>query len=114
MLLETADAPRTGRRMNLETAKTRAKRTKKVGITGKYGTRYGASLRKMVKKMEITQHSKYTCTFCGKDAMKRSCVGIWSCKRCRRTVAGGAWVYSTTAAASVRSAVRRLREIKEV
>ncbi|KAJ9599730.1 hypothetical protein L9F63_026420, partial [Diploptera punctata] len=85
-----------------------AKRTKKVGITGKYGTRYGASLRKMVKKMEITQHSKYTCTFCGKDAMKRSCVGIWSCKRCKRTVAGGAWVYSTTAAASVRSAVRRL------
>ncbi|CAO3590378.1 unnamed protein product [Absidia cylindrospora] len=27
-----------------------AKRTKKVGITGKYGTRYGASLRKQVKK----------------------------------------------------------------
>lgn len=43
-----------------------AKRTKKVGIVGKYGTRYGASLRKMVKKMEITQHSKYTCSFCGK------------------------------------------------
>lgn len=43
-----------------------AKRTKKVGITGKYATRYGASLRKMVKKMEVTQHSKYTCVFCGK------------------------------------------------
>ena len=48
-----------------------AKRTKKVGITGKYGTRYGASLRKTVKKMEISQHSKYYCTFCGKDKMKR-------------------------------------------
>lgn len=47
------------------------------------------------------------------EAMKRSVVGIWSCKRCKRTVAGGAWVYSTTAAASVRSAVRRLREVKE-
>lgn len=47
------------------------------------------------------------------DAMKRTCVGIWACKRCKRTVAGGAWVYSTTAAASVRSAVRRLREVKE-
>lgn len=47
------------------------------------------------------------------DAMKRTCVGIWSCKRCHRTVAGGAWVYSTTAAATVRSAVRRLRELKE-
>ena len=27
-----------------------AKRTKKAGIVGKYGTRYGASLRKVVKK----------------------------------------------------------------
>lgn len=45
--------------------------------------------------------------------MKRAVVGIWSCNRCNRTVAGGAWVYSTTAAASVRSAVRRLRDTKE-
>ncbi|KAI4588285.1 hypothetical protein MJG53_002693 [Ovis ammon polii x Ovis aries] len=44
-----------------------AKRTKKVGIVGKYGTRYGASLRKMVKKIEISQHAKYTCSFCGKE-----------------------------------------------
>lgn len=42
------------------------KRTKKVGITGKYGTRYGASLRKTVKKMEVWQHGTYTCDFCGK------------------------------------------------
>merc|ERR1711936_656351 len=58
---------------------TMAKRTKKVGVVGKYGTRYGASLRKSVKKMEITQHSKYLCTFCGKENMKRSAVGIWKC-----------------------------------
>jgi large subunit ribosomal protein L37Ae len=43
------------------------KRTKKVGITGKYGTRYGASIRKVIKKMEVSQHSKYSCAFCGKD-----------------------------------------------
>jgi len=92
-----------------------AKRTKKVGITGKYGTRYGASLRKTVKKMEISQHSKYTCTFCGKDKMKRQATGIWKCydKNCRVQVAGGAYTYTTTAAASIRSAVRRLRELKE-
>merc|ERR1712130_718465 len=85
-------------------------RTKKVGITGKYGTRYGASLRKTVKKMEISQHSKYCCSFCGKDKMKRVAVGVWYChdKNCRIYVAGGAWNYSTVTAASVRSAVRRL------
>lgn len=43
-----------------------SKRTKKVGIVGKYGTRYGASLRKQIKKMEVSQHSKYFCQFCGK------------------------------------------------
>ena len=37
-----------------------------VGIVGKYGTRYGASLRKQMKKVEVSQHAKYTCAFCGK------------------------------------------------
>merc|ERR1712224_694593 len=49
------------------TTDTMTKRTKKVGITGKYGTRYGASLRKQVKKIEIQQHAKYPCTFCGRS-----------------------------------------------
>ena len=30
------------------------KRTKKVGITGKYGVRYGSSLRKVIKKIEVS------------------------------------------------------------
>eukprot|EP00033_Pygsuia_biforma_P000083 GCRY01000106.1.p1 GENE.GCRY01000106.1~~GCRY01000106.1.p1 ORF type:complete len:104 (+),score=6.73 GCRY01000106.1:36-314(+) len=87
-----------------------AKRTKKVGIVGKYGTRYGASLRKIVKKIEISQHSKYTCPFCGKDSVKRHSVGIWSCKHCKKTVAGGAWTLTTAAASTTRSTIRRLRE----
>ncbi|KAI9220876.1 putative RPL43B-60S large subunit ribosomal protein [Blastocladiella britannica] len=90
-----------------------AKRTKKVGIVGKYGVRYGASLRKQVKKMEVTQHAKYTCSFCGKDSVKRTAVGIWHCKGCKKTIAGGAWTLGTTVAATVRSQVRRLRELTE-
>ena len=43
-----------------------AKRTKKVGILGKYGTRYGAAQRKTIKKFEITQRATYGCPFCGK------------------------------------------------
>ena len=65
------------------------KRTKKVGICGKYGTRYGASIRKNIKKMEISQHSKYTCVFCGTE---RSVVGApqrGSARRRERCVALG-------------------------
>ncbi|TRY82655.1 hypothetical protein DNTS_032590 [Danionella cerebrum] len=71
-----------------------AKRTKKVGIVGKYGTRYGASLRKMTK-------------------MKRKAVGIWHCASCMKTVAGGAWTYNTTSAVTVKSAIKRLKELKD-
>lgn len=51
---------------HLRPAVPMGKRTQKVGIVGKYGTRYGASLRKQIKVTEITQHAKYTCQFCGK------------------------------------------------
>jgi large subunit ribosomal protein L37Ae len=44
--------------------------------------------------MEITQHAKYTCTFCGKVTVRRQAVGIWDCKSCKRTVAGGAYTVS--------------------
>ncbi|XP_075258378.1 large ribosomal subunit protein eL43-like [Convolutriloba macropyga] len=90
-----------------------AKRTKKVGIVGKYGTRYGASLRKTIKKIEISQRAKYTCTFCGRDAMRRKVVGVWDCKRCNKKVAGGAYTVRTKAAETARSTIRRLRETLE-
>lgn len=87
-----------------------SQRTKKAGITGKYGVRYGSSLRKQVKKMEVSQHSKYTCVFCGKDSVKRSVVGIWNCGSCGKSTAGGAYILATAQAAQVRSTIRRLRD----
>jgi len=89
-----------------------AKRTKKVGITGKYGTRYGASLRKIIKRYEIQQHSRYMCSFCGKESVKRLAGGIWKCKSktCGKTMAGGCWTLSTGPAATVRSTIQRLRK----
>jgi ribosomal protein L37AE/L43A len=44
--------------------------------------------------MEITQHARYVCTFCGKTTVKRHSVGIWDCKSCHKTVAGGAYTVS--------------------
>ncbi|URE36081.1 60S ribosomal protein L37a [Musa troglodytarum] len=92
---------------------TMTKRTKKAGIVGKYGTRYGASLRKQIKKMEVSQHAKYFCEFCGKYAVKRKAVGIWGCKDCGKVKAGGAYTLNTASAVTVRSTIRRLREQTE-
>ena len=89
------------------------KRTKKVGITGKYGTRYGSTLRKLMPKIEVSQHSSYRCVFCGKDTVKRSCVGIWKCRKCKKVVAGGAYTLSTPAAVTVRSTIARLRKLQQ-
>mmetsp|Transcript_36231 Transcript_36231/g.79107 ORF Transcript_36231/g.79107 Transcript_36231/m.79107 type:complete len:99 (+) Transcript_36231:93-389(+) len=89
-----------------------AKRTKKVGITGKYGTRYGASLRKIVKRYEIQQRTKYMCSFCGKENVKRIAGGVWKCtsKTCKKTMAGGCWALATGPAATVRATINRLKK----
>ncbi|GAY64314.1 hypothetical protein CUMW_232580 [Citrus unshiu] len=80
---------------------------------GRNRTRYGASLRKQIKKMEVSQHSKYFCEFCGKYAVKRKAVGIWGCKDCGKVKAGGAYTLNTASAVTVRSTIRRLREQTE-
>ncbi|GAB2216833.1 hypothetical protein Droror1_Dr00024613 [Drosera rotundifolia] len=55
------------------------------------GIRYGASFRKQIKKMKVSQHNKYFCEFCGKYSVKRKAVGIWGCKDCGKVKAGGAY-----------------------
>jgi|Transcript_42437 large subunit ribosomal protein L37Ae len=89
------------------------KRTAKVGITGRYGTRYGANLRKRVKKILIAKKAKHFCHWCGKFTFKRGAVGIWKCSNCGKIMAGGAWTLNTNNGTTVRSTIRRLREIQE-
>lgn len=88
-----------------------SQKTKKVGIVGKYGARYGVSLRKRIKVAEITQHTTYVCDFCGKTSVKRKGIGIWKCRSCKVVVAGGAYVPTTPAGISSKSQNQRLREL---
>merc|ERR1712166_1683419 len=86
------------------------KHTKKVGIVGKYGTRYGASLRKQLKKIEISQRKSYPCFFCGKTSIRRKASGLWYCRSCKVKFAGGAYEARTPASIYCLSVVRRLKE----
>ena len=90
-----------------------SRRTKKVGISGRYGVRYGSSLRRQCRKVEQTAHARYECAFCGKKSVRRQAAGIWECSSCKKTLAGGAYILSTSAATTVRSTIRRLRDMAD-
>ena len=45
--------------------------------------------------------------------MKRQATGIWTCGGCKKTMAGGAYTLSTSAAATARSAIARLRKTQD-
>ncbi|NVM27635.1 MAG: 50S ribosomal protein L37ae [Candidatus Helarchaeota archaeon] len=72
------------------------KRTKKVGITGRYGARYGSTIRKRVKKIEERMKQPHGCPQCRTKAVRRVSVGIWKCKKCNYTFSGGAYIPQTS------------------
>ncbi|RLJ10265.1 MAG: 50S ribosomal protein L37ae [Candidatus Aenigmatarchaeota archaeon] len=65
-------------------------RTKKVGVAGKFGVRYGRVLRERYKK--ICSYKEYKCPNCLKTGgVKRVSAGIWMCKKCGIKFAGKAY-----------------------
>ncbi|OQS54293.1 60S ribosomal protein [Ecytonucleospora hepatopenaei] len=86
--------------------------TKKAGITGKYGCRYGSTLRKTIKAIEESQHKKYICVACGKKAVKRKAVGIWKCKRCPHAFAGAAYAPSSASGRTYGALIKSLKQNK--
>ncbi|MCS7097078.1 MAG: 50S ribosomal protein L37ae [Candidatus Methanomethylicia archaeon] len=68
----------------------------KVGPTGRFGARYGATIRARVRDIELLMRSDHKCPRClsiGK--VKRISVGIWTCKKCGYTFTGGAYAPSS-------------------
>ena len=66
--------------------------TKKVGIAGKYGPRYGVKIRKRLAEVEGGKILKRPCPRCNHVAVKRTDTGIWVCRRCDYKYAAGAYV----------------------
>jgi large subunit ribosomal protein L37Ae len=63
--------------------------------------------------MEVSQHSRFNCVFCGKDNIKRQVVGIWKCGTCRRVIAGGAYQLANPQAITVKTQIARLRKFQQ-
>lgn len=71
--------------------------------------RYGASIRKRADKIRRDKRSLYMCDMCGKNGVKRIGTGIWKCKHCGTTYAGGAYSMKTAAGAAAKRAVEALQ-----
>lgn len=63
--------------------------TKKVGITGRYGPRYGTKTKKVVLEVELKKTK--ACPYCERTSLKRIAAGVWFCKKCKTKFAGGAY-----------------------
>lgn len=64
--------------------------------------RYGARIRKRYRKVRQEKAARYTCEMCGKEAVKRTGTGIWRCRHCNTTYAGGAYSMTTPAGTNAR------------
>lgn len=84
--------------------------TKKAGAAGRYGARYGGLARKKVATVERIQRRKHICPECGAPKVARTSTGIWSCRKCNHTFAGGAYLPTTGAGRGARKALRGIRE----
>lgn len=62
----------------------------KLGSAGRFGIRYGQSVRKRIFDIESKQKQKQHCIFCSGIA-KRISKGIWVCKNCGKKFAGHAY-----------------------
>ncbi|MCD6367830.1 MAG: 50S ribosomal protein L37ae [Candidatus Aenigmarchaeota archaeon] len=65
--------------------------TKKVGSSGRFGSRYGKGVRDRVVAIEKVSKKVYECPSCHKMGLVRVASGIWVCKKCGKKYAGKAF-----------------------
>ena len=84
-----------------------SKRTQKTGKTARYGPRYGVAVRHRAGKALDRVKRKYTCPSCQYQKVTRKASGIWVCKKCGHTFAGGVWEPYTRASDANNRIIRR-------
>ena len=87
-----------------------AKRTQKTGLTARFGSRYGASVRRRAGSALKKKSREYTCPSCQYAKVRRKVAGIWECKKCGHTFTGGVWEPFTRASEANNRVIRRSME----
>ena len=82
----------------------------KTRSAGRFGVRYGRNIRKKVADIEEKMREKHTCIQCGFPSVRRIGTGIWKCKKCGYTFAGGTYLPNTSVGAVVARSVKRAIE----
>ena len=59
--------------------------TRKVGSTGRFGPRYGVSVRRRIGSVEVKPRKWHDCPECTKQRVRRVSTGIYRCRSCGRS-----------------------------
>ena len=66
-------------------------KSKKSKAAGRFGARYGRSVRSKLAKVESKQRVKQKCPFCKALKAKRLSKGIWECSKCNKKFASNTY-----------------------
>ena len=66
-------------------------KSKKSRSSGRFGARYGKTVKNRLVKVEDKQRKKQKCPFCNKLGAKRKSKGIWECTKCDKTFASNTY-----------------------
>jgi len=91
-----------------------AKRTKKVGPTGRFQARYGVRARTRVRNVEVLQKAKHICPSCGHQKVKRVSTSIWQCRKCEAKFAGGAYLPQTETGQNIKKMLKGEAEAPKI
>ncbi len=87
-------------------------RTKKTGVSGSFGSRYGTKARKRYRQIVEDTRRLHECPSCNYKRVQRESFGIWICKRCGYKFAGGAYTPVTKLGIlASRAAAKKIEEV---
>lgn len=80
--------------------------------SGALGVRYGFSTRKRYMQVLKRRKARYNCPQCSTGLLKRLSVGVWGCRKCDYTFAGGAYEPFTKMGEAAARAVSGIKAVK--